>query len=118
LSKSWEVGLVSDEQVRDSGEDRLGLRSLFNLPEVTALVRRSKAYWKAVLDYCFAGCLQSVLDEYAHVLVEWLGVVDRRHAEIVSRLAETMHNSIALRTATYEIRDFGSDARLSGTSQL
>lgn len=102
---------LSDEKVRDSAARiAWGLRSLFNHPEVTALVRRSKAYWKAVLDYCVAGCLQSVLDEYAHVMVEWLGVVDRRQAEIVSRLAETMHNSIALRTATYEIRDFGSDA--------
>ena len=70
---------LSDEEVRDSAARiAWGLRSLFNLPEVTALVRRSKAYWKAVLDYCVAGCLQSVLDEYAHVLVEWLGVVDRR----------------------------------------
>jgi hypothetical protein len=102
---------VSDKAVRDSAARiAWGFRSLFNLPEVTALVRRPKAYWKAVLDYCVAGCLQAVLDEYAHVLVEWLGVVDRNHAEIVARLAETMHNSIALRTATYEIRDFGTDA--------
>jgi hypothetical protein len=100
---------LTDPAVQD-GAARIawGFRSLFNLPEVTALVRRSKAYWKAVLDYCTAGCLQAVLDEYAHVLVEWLGVADREPREIAQRLAETMHNSIALRTATYEIRDFGA----------
>jgi hypothetical protein len=108
-------GTLTEEAARD-GAARIAwaLRSLFNLPEVTALVRRPKAYWKAVLDYCVAGCLQAVLDEYAHVLVEWLGVADREVAEIVERLAETMHNSIALRTATYEVRDFASD----GTDEL
>jgi Helicase conserved C-terminal domain len=101
---------LADEAVRD-GAARVawGLRSLFNLPEVTALVRRQKAYWKAVLDYSVAGCLQAVLDEYAHVLVEWLGLVDRHSAEVVGRVAETMHDSIALRTASYEVRDFGPD---------
>jgi hypothetical protein len=98
----------SDPAVRDSAARvAWAFRSLFNLPEVTALVRRSKAYWKAVLDYCVAGCLQAVLDEYAHVLVEWLGLVDRESAEIAERLAETMHNSIALRTASYEVHDLG-----------
>jgi hypothetical protein len=101
---------LTDPAVRD-GAARIawGLRSLFNNPEVIALVRRSKAYWKAVLDYCIAGCLQATLDEYAHVLVEWLGLVDRKKAEIVDRVAQTMHNSIALRTASYEVRDFDPD---------
>jgi len=84
-------------------------RSAFNLPEVTALVRRQKAYWKAVLDYCVAGCLQAVLDEYAHVLVEWHGLADRDASEVGRRLAEKMHDTVALRTATYEVRDFNSD---------
>jgi Helicase conserved C-terminal domain len=50
-----------------------------------------------------------VLDEYVHVLVEWLGLVDREPAEVVRRVAETMHDSIALRTASYEVRDFDPD---------
>src|SRR5262249_53457581 len=69
---------LTDQDVRDAAARiAWGFRSLFNLPEVVALVRKQKAYWKAVLDYCFAGCLQAVLDEYAHVLVEWLGIADR-----------------------------------------
>jgi Helicase conserved C-terminal domain len=97
---------LTDATVRDSAARiAWGFRSLFNLPEVTALVRKPKAYWKAVLDYCVAGCLQAVLDEYAHVLVEWLGLGDRERAEVARRLAETMYTTIALRTASYEIRD-------------
>lgn len=101
---------LTDQNVRD-GAARVawGLRSAFNLPEVTALVRRSKAYWKAVLDYCVAGCLQAVLDEYAHVLVEWHGLADREGSEIVGRLADKMHDTIALRTASYEVRDWTPD---------
>jgi hypothetical protein len=98
---------LREEALRD-GAARIawGFRSLFNLPEVTALVRKPKAYWKAVLDYNVAGCLQAVLDEYAHVLVEWLGLADRPSAEVVQRVAQVMHDSVALRTASYEVRDF------------
>jgi hypothetical protein len=99
--------VLTQEAIRDGGARvAWGLRSLFNLPEVTTLVRRPKAYWKAVLDYCMAGCLQATLDEYAHVLVEWLGLADRQPTEIAGQLAETMHDTIALRTATYGWRDF------------
>jgi Helicase conserved C-terminal domain len=101
---------LTDQDVRDAAARvAWGFRSLFNLPEVTALVRKQKAYWKAVLDYCFAGCLQAVLDEYAHVLVEWLGIADRSGAEIATRVARTMHDSVALRTATYDARDYETD---------
>ena len=101
---------LQNEAVRD-GAARVawGLRTQFNHPEVIAVVRRAKAYWKAVLDYSIAGCLQATLDEYAHVLVEWLGLVDRRTEEIAERVAGTMYNSIALRTASYEVRDFDPD---------
>jgi hypothetical protein len=45
--------------------------SLFNKPESIAAVRvstDSAAYWRRVLQYCVDGCLQSVLDEFFHVL--------------------------------------------------
>ncbi len=45
--------------------------SLFNKPESIAAVRLSEGhahYWAMVLDYCASGCLQSVLDEYFHLL--------------------------------------------------
>jgi len=45
--------------------------SLFNKPESIAAVRLNTphmAYWRRVLDYSAQGCLQSVLDEYFHLL--------------------------------------------------
>lgn len=45
--------------------------SLFNKPESIAAVRLSTnkdVYWKRVLEYCRNGCLQSVIDEFLHVL--------------------------------------------------
>lgn len=47
--------------------------SLFNKPESIAAVRLSEKhewYWSMVADYCASGCLQSVLDEYFHLLHE------------------------------------------------
>jgi len=45
--------------------------NLFNKPEPIAAVRlgtRKASYWRMVAGYCANGCLQSVLDEYFHVL--------------------------------------------------
>ncbi len=45
--------------------------SLFNKPESISAVRLSTGkapYWRRVLQYCVNGCLQSVLDEFLHVL--------------------------------------------------
>lgn len=46
--------------------------SLFNKPESIAAIRLSEErahYWAMVADYCTSGCLQSVIDEYFHLLV-------------------------------------------------
>ena len=46
--------------------------SLFNKPEAIATVRLStepETYWRRALKYCLDGCLQSVLDEFFHILV-------------------------------------------------
>jgi hypothetical protein len=49
-----------------------GFRTLFNRPEVMAAVELAGAdesvYWQQVLEYCLAGNLQAVLDEYLHHL--------------------------------------------------
>jgi hypothetical protein len=76
---------------------------LFNLPEVMALIRdRQKMlpYWRSVLDYCTAGNLQSVLDEYAQVLVESLGLPGKPLDVIASQLSREIQRSLTLRTAT------------------
>jgi hypothetical protein len=76
---------------------------LFNLPEVMALVRdRHKVvpYWRSVLDYCAAGNLQSVMDEYGHVLVESLGLLGKTPDVIAAEVSREIQRSLTLRTAT------------------
>jgi hypothetical protein len=64
-----------------------------------------------VLDYCVDGCLQSVLDEYAHVLRDHLGVADGNPAEKVHEIAVQICDALSLRTANLGVSDLGlSDA--------
>jgi hypothetical protein len=81
------------------------LRSLFNLPESMALLRAGteEAYWRLVLRYCLEGNLQAVLDEYAHVLPEWLGLIDEPPAEKARLVSDAMTEAIGLRTSTYGV---------------
>ena len=71
---------LKDAEIRDSAyRIAQGLRSLFNKPEIIALLRSGEeSYWRAVLDHSFDGCLQAVLDEYVHVLIESEGLQNRR----------------------------------------
>lgn len=97
----------------ESQEGRLRLRStaaalahsflhLFNLPEVTTLLRdrrRQTPYWRSVLDYCAAGNLQAVLDEYAHLLAEAPGM-SLKDVDVVKEVAGAIQHCLTLRTAT------------------
>lgn len=83
----------------------LGLRSTFNKPEVYALSRGADAesdpgYWRRVLHHCVDGCLQSVLDEYAHVLVESEGLQDADRETRAVRISEVMAEALSTRSAT------------------
>jgi hypothetical protein len=85
------------------------IRSLFNGPEATELVRalyRGEPYWQRILDYSLAGNLQSVLDEYAAVLVPSLGLVGRSDNKAVDELSSAMTTSIKLRTVNYTVAHF------------
>jgi hypothetical protein len=80
-----------------------GFRSLFNLPEVTAMLRREtpdERYWQRVLEYCLDGNLQAVLDEYCHVAQEAEGVVHRPFREAARAVAKRASDALTLRTAT------------------
>jgi hypothetical protein len=85
-----------------------GLRSLFNQPEVTALLRADDEripYWRRVLNYSLDGNLQAVLDEYAHVLKEITGLSQRPGMEIVSGVADAMVEALSLRTSSLHVDD-------------
>lgn len=101
---------ASDVRVRDAAARiAWGFRALFNVPEVMALVRTTEggdeAYWRAALEYCFAGNLQAVLDEYLHVLPEWLGLVGRREEAQLAELAREVSDVVSMRAANYGVEE-------------
>ena len=89
------------------------LRNLFNLPEVSTMLRRDRpedAYWREVVDYCTAGNLQATLDEYAHVLPEWLGIGGKAPDHVVSGVADAMVEAASLRAAPYSVDELRPNA--------
>ena len=87
----------------DAARAAWAFRALFNHPEVTMLIRSlfdRGPYWRRVLDYCAQGNLQAVLDEYTHVLQEYLGLAERSFAEATAEIAGALLQSVTLRTAT------------------
>jgi hypothetical protein len=81
-------------------------RRLFNAPEAMGIIRgmngvnRDDPYWRKVLAYSAAGCLQSVLDEYSHILKESLGLLDETVGEPTQQLAIGITKALSLRTTT------------------
>ena len=82
-----------------------GFRSLFNMPETIAMLRGSgeDTYWRLTLQYGIDGNLQSVLDEYVHVLRESLGLQEHSPEEQVAGIAECIQSVLSLRTAQIRI---------------
>jgi len=82
-----------------------GFRSLFNMPETISMLRGSveDTYWKLTLKYGIDGNLQSVLDEYVHVLRESLGLQEHSPEEQVAGIAECVQSVLSLRTAQIKI---------------
>jgi hypothetical protein len=90
------------------------LRSLFNTPEATALVRergRRTPYWRSVLEYGAAGGLQAVLDEYAHALRESEGLLDEPPGEVATEVARAMREALGIRTSSLGVDEVTVDAR-------
>jgi hypothetical protein len=80
------------------------LRGLFNAPEATALLRAGRAsredtYWREVLRHCTDGCLQAVLDEHAHVLMESEGATNEPAEKAASTIADAMIRALGMRAS-------------------
>jgi len=82
-----------------------GFRFLFNMPETIAMLRGSgeDTYWRLTLQYGIDGNLQSVLDEYVHVLRESLGLQKHSLEKQVAGIAECIQSVLSLRTAQIRI---------------
>jgi hypothetical protein len=101
---------VSTEMRTSAAQIGWSFRRLFNLPEAMALLRGmnksekpEKPYWRQVVEYCVSGCLQSTLDEYAHILRESLGLLDQSVADTASKISRAMQDALSLRTSTVAV---------------
>ena len=99
---------------RANGEDSLYatqisklLINMFNKQESIALIdlcygrKNSDAYWKNILNYCKDGNLQSVLDEYVHMIAESNGY---NNSQYKSKLVHSeMMFSMKMHTSSYNV---------------
>lgn len=81
--------------------------NLFNKPEAIAAVRIAVEgripYWHKTLRYCGDGCLQSVLDEYLHLL--------KAECEAADAAVVRLNDSINLKTTSIKVDDLGTFVR-------
>ncbi|MCD6517344.1 MAG: hypothetical protein J7L72_08005, partial [Candidatus Aminicenantes bacterium] len=78
-----------------------GFRVMFNLPDTIALIRSNddkNPYWEQVLDYSLSGNIQSVMDEYIHVLNESLGLFDKPFDGKIEKIADEIYSAVSIRT--------------------
>jgi hypothetical protein len=115
------VGMLPADAVRDSAAQVAHASlTLFNLPEVMALLRgmnNQEPYWRRVLEYCVNGGLQPTLDEYAHVVRECLGLISRPPEETATKIGQTICSALTLRTSRLGVDKIDADPS-SGTVAL
>ncbi|MFX0199534.1 MAG: helicase-related protein [Candidatus Hodarchaeota archaeon] len=114
--KPYNIGRSGDWLLSSAARVAMGFRSLFNLPEAMTLIRGQRPsddarYWETVLDYCVDGNLQSVLDEYTHILRESLGLMDLRPREAIPQIGDEMHSAVSLRTVSLDFDEIRPDAQ-------
>jgi len=106
LGRVLNTDTESPEVRRSAATVAWGFRTLFNAPEVVALIRRlyrRGPYWRQALRYCLDGNLQSVIDEYGHVLLGSLGDVSGDESAIED-LCKAMREGMRVRTVNYRVR--------------
>lgn len=89
-------------------------RPVFNSPEATALLRgidQEEAHWRRVLNYCANGCLQSVLDEYAHILQESLGLLSKAPEIVAAGISNSICKALTLRTSVMSVDNIQADKK-------
>ena len=88
-------------------------RTLFNHPEAMALIRGEWPgdeipYWRQVVNYCAAGNLQAVLDEYVHTLRDLEGLFAANDEDAWEKLADAVTSALSLRTGTPRVDEIQS----------
>lgn len=85
----------------------------FNLPESIAAIEmwyqgqggeeETEAYWRSVLAYCVDGNIQSMLDEYYHLIIDGEGLAYTKDVEKWQRVVEVFNEALKLNTASYKV---------------
>ncbi|MBD3885398.1 hypothetical protein IFO70_27110 [Phormidium tenue FACHB-886] len=108
------MSLLTQPEIRTSAAQMAwSFRTVFNSPEATALLRGinpKTAYWRSVLNYCMDGCLQSLLDEYIHILRESLSLVNQQPTKVASEISRAISKALTLRTSVMSIDEIEVDA--------
>ncbi len=87
-------------------------RLMFNKPDLVTLLRgedEGDTFWQAALMHCWEGCLQAVLDEYFHGLVESRSLQDRSGEARADEIADVCSEALGLRTVTNTVEDVRVD---------
>ena len=113
LDRISSQNLICDVKARNAAA-KVGwaLRNLYNRAEVMALLRGLKKtfpYWRRVLEYGAEGCLQAVLDEYAHILKDALGFIDESAEGIVDDVSGAMQTALSVRASVLAVDEIRRD---------
>jgi hypothetical protein len=79
------------------------LRRLYNLPEVTGVVAATfdaEPYWQQVLRYGVSGCLQAVLEEFGHMVLDDEAKRTAHPIERVFAIADRLTAALGFRRAS------------------
>ncbi|MYJ75099.1 MAG: DEAD/DEAH box helicase, partial [Gammaproteobacteria bacterium] len=115
LTRASRPGTTAATAARDAAARiAWSFRKLFNLPEATALIRGERSadehtpYWRQVLDYCAAGNLQAVMDEYVHTLRDLEGLFAVGDEDAWDSLAVAVSTALSLRTGAPRVDEIRS----------
>jgi hypothetical protein len=108
-------GAEAVQQARAAARISWGIRQLFNNPESIAVVDSgggAEAYWRQSLRYAAAGGIQSVVDEWAHVLAEQHGAGRDPAHTVLWKVCREMRDALGLSATRVEVD------RLDGTDHV
>jgi hypothetical protein len=122
--------MINKEENAESGANlmgsvakaALGFRTLFNIPSTISMLRRyarseESRYWETVLDYCVQGNLQSVLDEYVHILRESLGLLDKEPEKIIQEMGGAIADAVSIRTINLAVDEIRTSSGIELTER-
>lgn len=100
--------LVNSIKVGKSMIDKFNSQEAIAIVELQYGEKNDDAHWQNVLKYCRDGNIQSVFDEYAHMLIGANDLGKEESVEKNKRLAEAFIENIKIQTASYNVDTYES----------